>query len=58
MIGVLVREAILMRRAEQCTHEWKRLNELEEQCQKCTIIVTEAGKKHLEALRRGKQNLA
>lgn len=51
MIGLLVRGTILLKRAQQCDHEWKRINETEEQCQKCTVIVTEAGKKHLAHLR-------
>lgn len=52
MIGVLVRGAILLKRAQECDHVWARLNDTEEQCQKCTVIVTEAGKQHLERLKK------
>jgi hypothetical protein len=51
-VGLIVRGAILMKRAETCDHIWVRINETEEQCQLCTVIVTEQGKKMLMARRR------
>lgn len=49
MIGLLVRETILLRQAYTCNHVWKTLNAQEEQCGNCTIIATPEGKAKLEA---------
>jgi hypothetical protein len=41
MIGSLVRETILLKRAQLCEHDWVKLNknDVEYQCNKCTIII-------------------
>ncbi len=52
MIGLLVRETILLRRAYGCEHSWEKTKECkepdEEQCIKCTIVATKEGKVNLE----------
>jgi ribosomal protein S27AE len=50
MVGKLVRETIQLRRSYDCKHEWTRINEKEEQCSRCGVIVTEEGKKNLERM--------
>lgn len=47
MIGLLVRDTIALRRAYDCEHDWQRYNETEEQCNRCLVIVTPAGKENL-----------
>jgi hypothetical protein len=54
MIGAIVRETILMQRVKNCQHEWKKLNETEDQCCNCTVIATENGKKNLENIKNNK----
>jgi len=50
VIGLLARETILLRRAYSCEHDWKPIlgSPLgEEQCIRCTVIVTPEGKAKL-----------
>lgn len=47
MIGLLVRDTIALRRAFDCKHDWKSINETEEQCSHCLVIATPAGKENL-----------
>lgn len=51
-VGMLVRSSLMILRAKSCDHVWVKLNDEEDQCQKCTVIATEAGKKNLERMRR------
>lgn len=46
----LARETVALRRAYDCTHEWVRVNETEEQCSRCGLVATEAGKANLRAM--------
>lgn len=50
-VGFVARANILLMRAQNCDHVWKRINDTEEQCEKCTVIVTEEGKQRLAAQR-------
>lgn len=49
-VAAVVIDTIRVQRAYDCTHDWQRLNEKEEQCTKCTIIATPDGKVRLQEL--------
>ncbi len=49
-VGGLVRETILLARANRCDHEWVSYSGTEEQCTRCAVIATEEGKKELAAM--------
>ncbi len=48
MIGLLVRETILMARVFRCAHTWTKHSEAEDQCSKCGVLATPEGKAELE----------
>lgn len=58
MIGLLVRETVALKRAFECEHEWAPYvhalpSNPEDQCSKCGIIATPAGKIALQKIAAG-----
>jgi len=51
-VGQIVVQTIRTKRALECTHEWVKLNDTEDQCKRCGVIATEEGKRNLERLKR------
>jgi len=49
-VGQLVYEALQLQRTLRCEHDWMPHDELGEQCGRCGVIATAAGKQYLAQL--------
>ena len=54
IVGKTVVQTIKLKRVYECNHVWEKLNDTEDQCKKCGVIVTENGKKYLEGIKKRK----
>lgn len=50
-VGQVVADALALKRAAECEHDWEPYSDEEDRCCRCGVIATEEGKQALERLK-------